>query len=60
MIVEIGIKCPRCGSKDYIFAGWGWRKDPISGISVKCVHRCRCRDCGKLYSMPKEVREDEK
>ncbi len=47
------IKCNRCGSNDYTFAGWGWRK------GIKNVHRRRCRDCGKIYTLPNGVENKE-
>lgn len=47
--MELEIKCNRCGSKNYIYAGWGWRK------GIKNVHRRRCCNCGKIYVMPNGV-----
>jgi len=43
-----GIKCNRCGSGNYIYAGWGWRG------GIKNVHRHRCKDCGKIYTLPSD------
>jgi len=40
------IKCNRCMSKNYTYAGWGWRR------GVRNVHRHRCKDCGKIFTLP--------
>ena len=49
--MTIEIKCNRCGSKNYIYFGWGWFK------GVKNVHKRRCKECGKIYSLHNGVED---
>lgn len=37
------IRCTKCGSDNWIKAGWGWRK------GKKDVQRYRCKNCGRIF-----------